>query len=80
MGSAADVCATHDSGPAYRGADDLPPFLRPLLAGLDTADPFELDARLRRAVRLEQRLDTELAPLLRQVTAPTSPLLWPRNE
>jgi hypothetical protein len=33
------------------------------------ADPFELDARLRRAVRLEQRLDAQIAPLLRHVIA-----------
>jgi len=51
--------------------------LRPLLAGLEPAgaspsardDPFELDARLRRALRLEQRLEAELGPLLRQVSA-----------
>ena len=36
-----------------------------MLAGLDGADAFELDARLRRAIRLEQRLDAEIAPLLR---------------
>jgi hypothetical protein len=47
----------------------LPPFLRPLLEGLAEADAFELDARLRRALRLEQRLDAEIAPLLRVVTA-----------
>ena len=45
----------------------LPPFLRSLVAGLEEADPFELDARLRRAVRLEQRLDAAIGPLLRQV-------------
>ncbi len=47
----------------------LPRFLQPLLAGLPQADAFELDARLRRAVRLEQRLDAEIAPLLRHVTS-----------
>jgi hypothetical protein len=36
----------------------------PLLEGLDLADAFELDARLRRAVAEEQRLDAELAPLV----------------
>jgi hypothetical protein len=35
-----------------------------LLAGLESADAFGLDARLRRAVRMEQRLDAELTPLL----------------
>jgi hypothetical protein len=34
---------------------------------LASADAFELDARLRRALRLEQRLDAEIAPLLRHV-------------
>ena len=48
----------------------LPVFLLPLLEGLCEADAFELDARLRRAVRLEQRLDAQLAPLVRQVTSP----------
>ena len=39
-----------------------------LAAGLDRADAFELDRRLRRAVRLEQTLDAAIAPLLRVVT------------
>ena len=47
----------------------LPRFLLPLVEGLLEADAYELDDRLRRAVRLEQRLEAELAPLLRQVTA-----------
>jgi len=46
-------------------ATEIPLHVRALLAGLDTADAFELDARLRRAVALEQRIDAELAPLLR---------------
>ena len=50
---AANVCAT-------QGADRV----APLLADLGTADAFELDARLRRVVAEEQRLDAELAPLL----------------
>jgi hypothetical protein len=45
----------------------LPAFLRSLVAGLDGTGPFELDARLRRAVRLEQRMDAAIGPLLRQV-------------
>ncbi len=40
----------------------------PLLAGLDEADAFELDRRLRAAIRLEQTLDAAMAPLLRIVT------------
>jgi hypothetical protein len=38
--------------------------LEPLVAGLDTADAFELDDRLRRGLSLEQRLDARLGPLL----------------
>ncbi len=51
---------------------ELPRFLRPLLEGMGTssADPFELDARLRRAMRLAQRLEADLGPLLRQVSSP----------
>jgi hypothetical protein len=40
------------------------PFLRSLVEGLGDADAFELDARLRRAVHLEQRLCAEMGPLL----------------
>jgi hypothetical protein len=47
---------------------ELPSFLRSLVAGLDDADPFDLDARLRRAVGLEQRLDAELGEHLLQRT------------
>jgi hypothetical protein len=47
---------------------ELPRFLRPLLRDLDETDAFALDARLRRAIRLEQRLDAEIAPLLRHVS------------
>jgi 5-methylcytosine-specific restriction endonuclease McrA len=45
--------------------------IAPLEGGLDTADAFELDARLRRAARLEQRLDAELAPLLASLALPS---------
>ncbi len=48
---------------------ELPVFLRPLVEGLEHLGAFEIDARLRRAIRLEQRLDAEIAPLLRHVTA-----------
>jgi hypothetical protein len=71
--SAANVCAAQGDGSADQrhlsNRADLPAFLRPLLADVDSADSFELDARLRRAVRLEQRLDSQLAPLLRDVTS-----------
>jgi hypothetical protein len=46
---------------------ELPAFLQSLVCDLATADPHELDARLRRLVRLEQRLDAEVSPLLRHV-------------
>jgi hypothetical protein len=39
--------------------------LRSLTEGLEQADPFELDARMRRAVALEQQLDTRVGPVLR---------------
>jgi hypothetical protein len=65
----------HDEGPAprsVRGPGPLPPAngcaphasARGLLAGLAEADAFELDARLRRAVALEQRIEADAAPLL----------------
>ena len=45
----------------------LPSSLRPLLEGLEEADAFELDARFRRAVSMEQRLDARIGPLLARV-------------
>ncbi len=47
-----------------------PAFLSRLVDGLDDADAFELDARLRQVIRLEQRLDAQIAALVRKVTAP----------
>jgi hypothetical protein len=56
-------------GPARRApARTLPKDVRALAEGLDAADAFELDRRLRAAVRLEQTLDAQMAPLLRVVT------------
>ncbi|UCE85535.1 MAG: HNH endonuclease [Deltaproteobacteria bacterium] len=46
---------------------ELPIFLRSRVESLDAADAFELDARLRAVVALEQRLEAELAPLLLRV-------------
>jgi hypothetical protein len=48
----------------------LPRAIASLAAGLDAADAFDLDRRLRLAVRLEQTLDAAIAPLLRRVTSP----------
>ena len=48
----------------------LPRSVASLTEGLDEADAFELDRRLRLAVRLEQTLDAAIAPLLRVVTSP----------
>jgi hypothetical protein len=48
----------------------LPDFVRALVEDLETLDPFELDGRLQRTIRLEQRREAELAPLLRAATAP----------
>lgn len=53
----ANVCARHGSAQGV-------PELEALLRDLADADAFELDARLRRAVALEQRADAVLAPLL----------------
>jgi hypothetical protein len=46
---------------------EVPPLVRALLDGLDSADAFELDARLRQIVAREQHVDAELAPLLRRL-------------
>ncbi len=57
-----------DSTPAPRAPGvELPPFLAPLVAGLEHADAFDLDQRLRRAVALEQRLEAEMGPLLLRI-------------
>jgi hypothetical protein len=45
----------------------LPAFLEPLLSDLERADAFELDRRLRRLRRLEQRLDAEIGLLLARI-------------
>jgi hypothetical protein len=55
-----------DSAAASLGAA-LPAFVQPLVVGLDAADAFELDRRLRCAVALEQRLDAEMGSLLIEV-------------
>ena len=65
---ASDVSQAAGGDEPNRSAE-LPAFLQSLVCDLDTADPFELDARLRRVVRLEQRLDAEIGPLLRHVVA-----------
>jgi hypothetical protein len=58
-------------GPARRAdARTLPPEVLSLATGVEDADAFELDRRLRAAVRLEQTLDAAMAPLLRWVTSP----------
>jgi hypothetical protein len=46
-----------------------PAFLRLLVTDVDEADPFELDARLRRALRLAQRFEAAMGPLLIEVAA-----------
>jgi hypothetical protein len=74
---AANGCATQEGamtdvaggpGPAIAPwAAKLPPLLRALVRGLDDADAFELDRRLRRAAALEQRFEARLAPGLLRV-------------
>jgi hypothetical protein len=48
-------------------ARELPHAVASLVDGLEAADAFELDGRLRRAMALEQTLDAAMAPLLRVV-------------
>jgi hypothetical protein len=48
---------------------EIPLAVKGLAEGLDGADAFEIDRRLRLAVRLEQTLDAAIAPLLRSVTS-----------
>jgi hypothetical protein len=45
----------------------VPVLVQPLALGLDAADAFELDRRLRDAVALEQRLDAKIGSLLMEV-------------
>ena len=54
------ACAPH-------GSLHLPAFLAPLVEGLESADAIELDARLRRALRIERRWLAEIGPLLLEV-------------
>jgi hypothetical protein len=70
--------ATESTARLSRSADALPAsalppsatsFLAPLVADLVCADAFELDARLRRALRLEQRQLARLGPLLLRVAS-----------
>jgi hypothetical protein len=49
--------------PAWAGYGTL----EPLLIGLNEADAFELDKRLRSALVIEQRLDAQMGPLLARV-------------
>src|SRR5262249_39333287 len=55
------------TGCAQHAFTNLPAFLTPLLASLDSIDPIEIDARLRRALKIEQRLLSEMASLLLEV-------------
>jgi hypothetical protein len=65
----ANGCAGHGSPSEVPAPPVGPPpaFLAALTERLDTADAFELDARLRRAVALEQRLESELGQHLLEV-------------
>ena len=60
--------------------ETLPPEVAALSRGLEDADAFELDRRLRLAVRLEQTLDAVMAPALRRVACAEYPwrkAYWP---
>ncbi len=63
---AANACAAQGQPDDVSEPAALPP-LSALVEGLEAADAFELDARLRRAVALEQRLWAEASPLLAAV-------------
>jgi hypothetical protein len=64
--AAVDASEEQEGASAARaGAPRLPHAVASLVAGLEEADAFELDRRLRRAVELEQTLDAAIAPLLR---------------
>jgi hypothetical protein len=65
--SGADAMAPSEGGRAP--SRPLPRSIAALAAGLAEADAFELDRRLRAAVRLEQTLDAAIAPLLRVVAS-----------
>ena len=56
----ANGCASHTLA-------NLPAFLAPLVEDLDSVDAIELDARLRRALRIELRWLAEMSPLLLEV-------------
>jgi 5-methylcytosine-specific restriction endonuclease McrA len=64
----ADLCGrSQGEANLSESQSDGPRFLLALVEGLADADSFELDARLRRAVALEQQLEARLGPLLRRV-------------
>ncbi|MBW1685321.1 MAG: HNH endonuclease [Deltaproteobacteria bacterium] len=58
-----------DATPSSASPPSVAAFLAPLVADLACADAFELDARLRRALRLEQRQLARLGPLLLHVAS-----------
>jgi hypothetical protein len=62
-------CSQHEPSakPSPHAIASLPAFLAPLVEDLDSIDAIELDARLRRALRIEQRMLSEMAPLLLEV-------------
>jgi hypothetical protein len=64
---AANGCAAQGPVEAVPTRAELPAFLRSLVDGFEAADAFALDARLRRAVALEQRLWADASPLLAAV-------------
>jgi hypothetical protein len=55
------------NGCAPHAPPHLPAFLAPLVEDLESCDAVELDARLRRALRIEQRWLAEMSPLLLEV-------------
>jgi hypothetical protein len=64
---AATIASVPKEGPSREA--QLPAFLRAFTSGLEEADPFELDRRLRALVALEQRFEARVGALLSQVAA-----------
>jgi hypothetical protein len=64
---AANGCAAQGPVEEVPTPAELPALLCSFVDGLEAADAFELDARLRRAVALEQRLWADASPLLAAV-------------
>ena len=64
LGPSARGSQMRDAAGSPNGCASWDPLLASLLEGLDEADPFELDSRLRRALEAEQRLTARMGQWL----------------